>query len=62
VDANRRPPRIATGRVLRTPQVLAVTLTAAMNPSRVAVFRSPSLAPVTIKAAARGSAPKAGKR
>jgi hypothetical protein len=62
VDANRRPPRIATGRVLRTPQVLAVTLTAAMNPNRVAVFRSPSLAPVTTKAAARASGPKSGKR
>jgi hypothetical protein len=62
VDANRRPPRFATGRILRTPQVLVVTLTAATNPNRVAVFKSPSLAPVTIRAAAGSSAPAAGKR
>jgi hypothetical protein len=42
VDANRRPPRTANARVSVAPQVLAVVLSAAVNPSRAAVFTSPA--------------------
>ena len=50
VDANRRPPRTANATVSPSPQVLAVVLTAALNPSRVAVFTSPAF-----KASARST-------
>ena len=42
VDANRKPPRTATATVSATPQVFAVVLAAAVNPSRAAVFTSPA--------------------
>ena len=42
VDANRRPPRTATATASAAPQVLAVVLSAALNPSRTAIFTSPS--------------------
>ena len=42
VDANRRPPRTANATVSAAPQVLAVVLSAALNPSRAAVFTSPA--------------------
>jgi hypothetical protein len=42
VDANRRPPRTASATVSATPQVLAVALSAALNPTRTEVFTSPA--------------------
>ena len=58
VDANRRPPRTATATVSATPQLLAVVLSAALNPDRAAVFTSPSF-----KAGATPAAkPQPGKR
>ncbi len=57
VDAHRRPPRTANATVSTTPQVLAVVLSAAMNPSRTAVFTSPSF-----KGAATAAKPKAAKK
>jgi hypothetical protein len=56
VDANRRPPRTGSCRVVRTPQVFAVTLTSALNPSRVAMFRSRSF---TVRVPTGGAAAKA---
>jgi hypothetical protein len=53
VDANRRPPRTETARATSGAQVLAVSLAAAMNPSRVAVFTSEPF-----KAAAASGKPK----
>ena len=57
VDANRRPQRTATGTVSAARQVLAVVLSATLNPSRSAVFTSEPF-----KAAAAKSASKAGKK
>ena len=56
VDANRRPPRTANVTVSGTPQVLAVVLSAALNPERTAVFTS---APIKAASAAATSKPKA---
>jgi hypothetical protein len=42
VDAYRRPPRTANATVSVAPQVFAVMLSAAVNPSRGAVFTSPA--------------------
>jgi hypothetical protein len=55
VDAKRRPPRTANAALSATPQVLAVVLSATMNPERTAVFTSPSFKaatsqPATVKA------------
>ncbi|MGH3072579.1 MAG: hypothetical protein ACRDNB_09975 [Gaiellaceae bacterium] len=51
VDANRRPPRTATATVTTAPQVLAVVLSAALNPDRAAVFTSPAVRSVAAPAA-----------
>ena len=57
VEANRRPPRTANATVSTSPQVLAVVLSAALNPSRTAVFTSPS-----VKGTAAAAKPKATKK
>jgi hypothetical protein len=52
VDANRRPPRTATGKASSGKQMLAVVLASSLNPFRTAVFTSAPFAggPVTAKA------------
>jgi hypothetical protein len=64
VDAKRRPPRTATVTVSAAPQVLAVVLSAALNPARAAVFTSPSFkAGATQKAKAKtAKKPKSSKK
>jgi hypothetical protein len=57
VDANRRPPRTATAIVSAAPQVLAVVLSATLNPARAAVFTSPAF-----KAAAAKPKPKLAQK
>jgi hypothetical protein len=73
VDANRRPPRTASGAVTTSKQVLAVVLSAALNPSRTAVFTSDPFRAAGAKAKPKAKTrvktrskveakPKAGKR
>jgi hypothetical protein len=58
VDAKRRPPRTATATVSAAPQVLAVFLSAAVNPARAAVFTSQSFKAATQTAKAKGKSKK----
>ena len=65
VDAKRRPPRTATVTVSAAPQVLAVVLSATMNPARAAVFTSPAFkagATQTAKAKAKTAKKPSKKR
>ena len=57
VDANRRPPRTLNATVSGTPQVLAVVLSAALNPSRSAVFTSAAFGAAKPKPTAKASKP-----
>ena len=63
VDARRKPPRTASRTVTASKQVLAVALSAALNPSRTAVFTSDPFAAPAPKAAkpAKGKAKPKGK-
>ncbi len=63
VDANRRPPRTATGTVSAARQVLAVVLSATLDPSRSAVFTSePFKATAGTAKTASKAKPKAAKK
>jgi hypothetical protein len=58
VDARRRPPRTASATVTASKQVLAVVLSAALNPSRRAVFTSEPFAAPSAKQAEGKTKPK----
>ena len=62
VDANRRPPRTAGTTVSATPQVLAVALSAAMNPERIAVFTSAPVKATAARVTKPKAKPKSGKK
>ena len=65
VEAFRRPPSSRSGLASSVPQVFAVSLAAALNPARVAVFKTPLFKTVPAKAAKPlkpKPKPKLGKR
>ena len=62
VDAKRRPPRTTSVVLSSAPQVLAVALSAALNPERTAVFTSPAFKAAGATAVAKPKPAKKPKR